>query len=90
MEWASGTELSAEDRRHVLAAFCHRMTVEAARQWPEHSRRMLAGGYRMRPFTDAQWLAFTRFAVRRNGRLDRRARHCSSSPPREFYPREAV
>lgn len=71
-----GSELSPEDRSHVLAAFVHRMTVEARRQWPDFARRMIAGGYRMPLKTDAQWLAETRFATDSLGRLDRRVSNC--------------
>jgi len=77
-QWITGDRLTADDRRDVLARFVYRMTFEARRQWPEAERQMLAGGWRMETLTDAQWLSSTTFAVRKDGRLDRRINHCSA------------
>lgn len=71
-----GTELTTIDQQHVLSAFVHRMTTESRRQFPEFTRLMLSDGYRMPEKSDAQWLAETRFAVRADGRLDKRVKAC--------------
>lgn len=76
-----GTDLCAEDRAYVLNAYIHRMTDESIARFPEHARRMRAGGYRMPAFTDAQWLACTWFATKANGRLDARSRYCECRRP---------
>ncbi len=73
-----GTHLSSADQRSVLASFVHRMTTESRKQFPDFTRRMLAGGYRMPEKTDAQWLAETRFAVKAAGSLDKRVNSCQS------------
>lgn len=77
--WKLGTELIPSARAHALRAFVHRMTAEARAQFPEFRDYMLANGYRMPERTDAEWLARTRFAVRRDGQLDSRVRHCQTS-----------
>lgn len=74
-----GTDLHPNDQRHVLDTYVHRMTVEARRRWPAHARRMIDGGYRMPPKTDALWLATTWFRVRGDGRLDLRVKHCRTA-----------
>ena len=76
MQELRGSELHPDDKRHVLASFIHRMTVETCRQWPEFAREMRARGYRMPDRTDSEWLESTFFRVRKDGRLDRRVRHC--------------
>ena len=78
MQTRKGTELYDRDREHVLASYCHRMTVEAQRRWPDFAARMRAGGWRMPDRTDAEWLAATDFRVTRTGALDRRVTHCFS------------
>lgn len=73
-----GTELHLDDRKYVLAAYVHRMTVKNYRANRAYFERQFARGFRCAPITDAEWLATTRFAVRRNGRLDGRVRSCYS------------
>jgi len=69
-----GTALHEDDKRHVLAAFVHRFTMERRPQWAR-------GTLYMPQFRDdADWLANTLFHVRRNGRLDHRFRGCQSTP----------
>lgn len=77
MTWKLGTELNPADRARVLASYVYRMTHESLARYPEAGRRMRTGGYRMPILTDAEWLARTRFAVRRDGRLDARVRYCN-------------
>lgn len=74
-----GSELSKQDQQKVLAAFVHRMTTEARRQWPEFARRMVSGGYRMPGRNDAQWLAETHFATDSLGRLNDRVSNCQAT-----------
>lgn len=72
--WVLGTQLTQADQRHVLAAFVHRYTGTHRPQWAS------GAPYREHFLDDADWLANTRFVVRSDGRLDRRSRHCLSSP----------
>lgn len=69
-----GTELTYWDRKHVLSAFVHRFTRENKPQWAD------ATVYPVQFDSDADWLAHTQFKVRKNGRLDKRARSCMSFP----------
>lgn len=79
MNWILGTALHPDDRRHVLAQFVHRMTFEMQARFPDFAIRMKRDGYRMPDRTDAEWLANTRFAVKKNGRLDARFSRCETS-----------
>lgn len=76
---ALGYELCDEDRRHVLAAYVHRFTGEHRPAW---SRKEWKDGkpYPLQFADDADWLAHTRFCVRKDGRLDMRYKACESSP----------
>lgn len=74
-----GTLLSAEDQRHVLAAFVHRFTREhrpawAAQPWKD------GRPYPVQFDSDRDWLAHTWFKITKAGRLDKRVHHCYSSP----------
>jgi len=74
-----GTQLCASDQQHVLAAYVHRFTRDhkpAWARWPREDGQVSPVQFA----SDADWLANTRFAVRKNGRLDGRARYCESSP----------
>ena len=77
--WVLGSELSRDQQRAVLDRYIYRMTTEARQRWPEATRRMLRGDYRMPERSDAEWLAQTRFAVRADGALDERVRYCETS-----------
>ena len=68
-----GIELCDEDRRHVLAAYIYRHTIENARAHPDCVR---ASGARIPLITDARWLETTCWRVRNDGRLDRRVKFC--------------
>lgn len=74
-----GTDLVESDRRHVLAAYCHRFTVKHRPAW---ACQPMPNGNTYRPHfaDDSDWLAHTSFATRTNGRLDRRFSHCFSRP----------
>lgn len=71
-----GALLTQTDQHEVLRAYVHRCTVENFRERPDVAARAYASGFRMRLMTDAEWLRATDFAVRKDGRLDRRANHC--------------
>ena len=72
--WVPGTNLTEEDRRHVLAAYVHRYTKQHVPKW--------AVGTHYQPHfnSDLEWLANSLFCVRINGRLGRRVKHCISKP----------
>lgn len=74
-----GTELTAEDRQRVLSAFVHRYTREHKPQWANQPWKD-GKPYPVQFASDADWLAHTRFAVRPNGRIDRRIHSCESNP----------
>ena len=73
-----GTALTAEDRHHVLAAYVHRYTRDHKPAWAHADRDGIP--YPVQFASDQDWLTNTLFAVRKNGRLDQRARSCLSSP----------
>ena len=79
MKTKLGIELHPDDRRHVLAAYVHRFTGEHRPAWA-HKPWKDGKPYPVQFADDADWLAHTRFAVRGNGRLDRRVNRCESSP----------
>lgn len=74
-----GSELSVADQRYVLAAFVNRHTRDHPAVWAKGEWR---GGkpYPMQFASDADWLAHTRFAVTKNGNIDRRVSNCESMP----------
>ncbi len=74
-----GSNLHPEDVRHVLSAYVHRYTGEhkpawALKPWKDGKP------YPVQFATDTDWLNNTRFAVRKNGRLDSRVSTCESAP----------
>ena len=73
--WVSGSQLSGEDRRHVLCAYVHRYTKDHKPQWA-----MGARGYPVQFASDQDWLRHTQFKVRKDGRLDMRVKRCFSRP----------
>lgn len=76
MKTKPGSELHPEDRAYVLRAFVHRFTREHRPGW---TRRADCAQCPVQFASDADWLAHTRFAVRNDVRIDRRA-DCESSP----------
>jgi hypothetical protein len=90
MLWASGTQLHPADREQVLRSYMYRMTIENVRRNPQATATMLKGGYRAGLVSDATWLANTRFAVRKNGRLDQRSQHCESNVPLSITSEEEM
>ncbi len=75
-----GSELSAEDQRHVLASYVHRFTREHRPVWSMRGLWSDNKPYPVQFASDAEWLAHTRFATTISGRLDRRFKGCNSSP----------
>lgn len=75
----SGSMLCAEDRRHVLNAYVHRYTGTHTPDWAR-CLRPDGSEYPVQFADDADWLANTRFVVRKNGRLDGRYKECVSTP----------
>ena len=76
--WTRGCDLSDAVRRDVLRRFVHRATVEnfgALRR----ARAILGQAFDMPLVSDAEWLARTRFATKKDGTLDERTRHCETS-----------
>lgn len=72
-----GSLLHSGDKETVLNSFTNRMTHESVKRWPEASKRMLAGGFRMSLISDAEWLSSTTFAVRKTDRrLDEKSTYC--------------
>lgn len=76
---ALGKDLHPDDVSHVLRAYVHRYTMSHVPQWATNPRPN-GKPYRPHFLDDADWLAHTEFKVRKNGRLDRRARACRSYP----------
>lgn len=74
-----GTELTQAEQKHVLATFVHRFTRNHVPAW---SRGEWKDGksYPVQFASDADWLAHTRFAVKKDGTLNTRADSCHSSP----------
>lgn len=72
---ANGSALTNEDRAFVLRAYVHRFTRQHRPAWA-HSNP----NYKPQFADDNDWLANTEFAVRKNGRLDRRYKGCLSNP----------
>lgn len=72
-QWIAGDKLRPDVQRQALARFVHRYTGEHVPKWARA---------RTKPHfaTDAEWLAGTRFAIRGDGQLSERVRHCESSP----------
>lgn len=75
--WVLGTDLSPGLRKEVLRAFVHRSVGSS----PGEKR---ADGTWARPpdqfASDEEWLANTKFAVTKAGKLNQRVRYCESNP----------
>lgn len=74
-----GTELSADDQKHVLRAYVHRFTGEHKPQWAMKDRPG-GGAYPPQFKDDADWLAHTEFQITGLGTLDMRVNRCHSTP----------
>lgn len=74
-----GSELNFRDRAYVLAAYVHRFTGDHTPKWATRPRSD-GTAYPLQFANDADWLANTEFAVKRDGTLDRRFADCYSRP----------
>ena len=74
-----GTELTIEDQKTVLRSYVHRYTGDRRPEWACKPRPD-GSPYQAQFRDDADWLEHTTFAVRKDGRLDRRVRRCESHP----------
>lgn len=79
LEGRLGHELCADDQRYVLSAYVHRFTGDHKPAWANAEWKD-GKPYPMQFASDREWLENTRFAVRRDGRLDRRVKYCHSNP----------
>jgi hypothetical protein len=77
--WKHGHELHPEDQNHVLRAYVHRYTGTHKPEWANKSRPD-GSKYMPQHKDDHEWLKNTRFAVKKNGRLDQRVRRAESNP----------
>lgn len=76
-----GIELHPDDQAEVLRSYLYRQTVENHKAHPVASRAAAAGTSGLRVLTDAEWLKYTKFAVKKDGRLDPRVSHCVHHHP---------
>lgn len=79
MLWVNGNELPPSEQKRALAAFPYRFTKDHVPDWARKTR-VDGTSYPVQFANDADWLANTRFAVTKSGRLDERATYCESSP----------
>ena len=79
MKWILGNELCEADQQYCLAAFVHRFTAQHKPRWANEPWKD-GKPYPVQFASDRDWLEHTRFAVTENGRLDKRASHCMSTP----------
>ena len=75
----TGDKLTPEDQNYVRCAYVHRFTRDHKPRWA-HKPRPNGQPYPVQFDSDADWLAHTRFAVRKDGRLDNRVHSCESDP----------
>lgn len=75
----TGAELCSDDQAQALRAFVHRFTGDHKPAW---ARKPMPNGqtYQVQFADDSDWLANTRFAVTKAGRLDKRHGACESTP----------
>ena len=74
-----GTELTAQDQKHVLAAYTHRYTRQHKPKWANKPWKD-GKPYSVQFASDREWLENTLFWVRADGKLDRRYNDCQSNP----------
>ena len=67
-----GNKLHPDDKAHVLRTYVYRNTLE-------NPFRLEGGSSLSPPITDQKWLEITDFAVRDNGRLNRRVKECHTN-----------
>lgn len=77
--YAWGSSLTTDDQKHVLRAYVHRYTGDHTPQWVRKAREE-GTFYPIHFWGDLDWLRNTQFKVRKDGRLDMRAKMCYSTP----------
>jgi len=75
-----GNQLQSDEQVHVLRAFVHRYTAEHVPEWVRRGAWKPGVPYPVQFASDQDWLQHTLFAVRTDGRLDRRVKCCESHP----------
>lgn len=79
MTQVAGNDLTATEQRKALAQFVHRFTGDHKPQWT--NREWKDGKpYPLQFASDSDWLANTRFWVRKDGQISKRHKYCESSP----------
>lgn len=79
-DWRFGTDLTAQGQREALATFTNRYTGDNKPAWANKPRPD-GTPYAVQFESDLEWLRLSMFAVRKDGRLDRRVTHCESGKP---------
>lgn len=74
-----GTDLRPYDKQAVLRMFVHRYTGDHKPAWADREWKD-GKPYPVQFSDDQDWLANTSFAVRQDGYLDQRCKHCHSRP----------
>lgn len=80
MKTILGIELSAADQQQVLRVFVHRFTRDHKPSWAGKLQAAHGRAYPVQFASDAEWLANTRFVVRKDGSLNLKHLPRSSSP----------
>ena len=85
--YVKGTDLSPNQRRHVLAAYVHRFTGDHVPSWAMQPRQD-GTKYPLQFRDDDDWLAHTSFPIKKNGDLAKQPSCCRSAPtwPKENQP----
>lgn len=78
-----GTELNANDQAYVLNAYIHRYTAEHKPDWA-NTLKPDGTPYKPQFASDADWLANTKFYVRKDDRLSNAFSYCESHPTWPF------
>jgi len=85
LKYITGNKLHPDVQKHVLAAFVHRFTGNHIPTWVAKAREN-GQPYPLAFANDSDWLANTKFAVRKDGQLDCRAKFCLSNPTWPLNP----
>jgi hypothetical protein len=75
-----GNTLTQATQQKCLNRYVHRYTGNHKPAWVIHKTWKDGKPYPLQFATDAEWLANTFFAVRKDGQLDGRHAHCESHP----------
>lgn len=75
MKQLNGAELSDANKHRALNRYVHRWTRDHKPKWVHDAKATP-----VQFASDADWLANTRFWVRKDGKLAERPSHCESNP----------